>query len=94
MTTLKKSLAMAIFASLLAGGLAAVPQAAFAQAKNPCAPKAANPCAPKAANPCAPKAMSADSKESGKSDMNKDKSSKSRGKFDYPLFTDSMLSRN
>ncbi len=42
-------------ATLVAAGLAAIPQAAFAQAANPCAPKAANPCAPKAANPCAAK---------------------------------------
>lgn len=43
------------FAGMVA---AAAPNPAFAQAKNPCAPKAAaNPCAPKAAaNPCAPKA--------------------------------------
>lgn len=88
MTKLDKLLATTAFAALLAGGLS-LPQEAFAQAANPCAPKAT-----KASNPCAPKAMSADSKESAKSDMNKDKSSKSRGKFDYPLFTDSMLPRN
>jgi hypothetical protein len=58
MSTLKVKLATAALAALLAGGFA-VPQEAFAQAANPCAPKttkAANPCAAKPTNPCAPKA--------------------------------------
>ena len=54
MRPLRKSVNL-LGAALIAGGLAAVPQAAFAQAANPCAPKATNPCAPKAANPCAAK---------------------------------------
>ncbi len=87
MTKLDKLLATTAFAALLTGGLAVVPQDAFAQAANPCAPKAtkaSNPCAPKAANPCA-------SKESGKSDMGKDKSEKIRDKFDYPRFNPNYL---
>ena len=54
MRQLRKSVNL-LGAALVAGGLAAVPQAAFAQAANPCAPKATNPCAPKAANPCTAK---------------------------------------
>ncbi|MEK7245605.1 MAG: cytochrome C peroxidase [Pseudomonadota bacterium] len=46
MRHLRKSVNL-LGAALIAGGLAAVPQAAFAQAVNPCAPKAANPCAAK-----------------------------------------------
>lgn len=60
MTNGKKSKLMLGAAMAFAGMVAAAaPNPAFAQAKNPCAPKAAaNPCAPKAAvaNPCAPKA--------------------------------------
>ncbi len=88
MTKLDKLLATTAFAALLGVGLAVTPYEAFAAgAKNPCAPKAtkaSNPCAPKAANPCA-------SKESGKSDMGKDKSEKTRDKFDYPRFNPNYL---
>lgn len=67
MTKLNKLLTTTAFAALLAGGLAVVPQVAFAQAANPCAPKAtkaSNPCAPKVANPCAPKAGNPDAGKS------------------------------
>ena len=87
MTKLDKLLATTAFAALFGAGLAVAPHEALAAgSKNPCAPtsmKVSNPCAPKAANPCA-------AKESGKSDMSKDKPEKIRGKFDYPLLPDYM----
>ena len=87
MTKLDKLLATATVAALFGVGLAVAPHEAFAAgSKDPSVPasmKVSNPCAPKAANPCAAKA-------SGKSDMSKDKSEKSRDKFDYPLLSDYM----
>ena len=84
MTKLDKLLATATVAALFGVGLAVAPHEAFAAgSKDPSVPASM-----KVSNPCAPKATGGD--KSGTSAITKEKSEKSRDKFDYPLLSDYM----